>query len=130
MSANNQLPTEFEQHTRAVLEESLTRIDGRVRSRLNQARNAALEEVSKRRRSFWRAPGLVPATGAVAAAALVALVLMQHRGERALPAGDSAPAEDIELLADAEGLDLVENWDDAFYEWAAGQAETAGEASG
>jgi hypothetical protein len=36
-----------------------------------------------------------------------------------------APAvEDLDLLADAEGLDLVEGWDGpGFYEWAADQTD-------
>ena len=42
MSPNEPL-TEFERTARRLLEESVARIDGRTRSRLNQARHAALE---------------------------------------------------------------------------------------
>jgi hypothetical protein len=116
-------PSEFEQHTRAVLEESTTRVDARVRSRLNQARHAALEEITARPRSFWRNPVLMPASGAVAGAVLVAIVLtVRHPPEHALPGGEQSAYEDIELLADTDGLDLIEGWDDgSFYEWAAAQ---------
>jgi hypothetical protein len=124
---------EFEHLARSVLEASVTRVDARVRSRLNQARHAALEEIAARPRSFWRNPALMPATGAVAAAVLVALVLTTRQGtERAQPVSDGGQAayEDIELLADTEGLDLIEGWDDAFYEWAAAQSEDGDGTSG
>jgi predicted HicB family RNase H-like nuclease len=38
----------FEQHARELLDESVTRTSGRVRSRLNQARHAALAEIAAR----------------------------------------------------------------------------------
>jgi len=37
--------------------------------------------------------------------------------------------EDIDLLADSEGLDLVQNGDGSFYEWAAAQTDN-GESEG
>ncbi len=133
MSAEDDLtkPSEFEQRTRGLLEESVTRVDARVRSRLNQARHAALEEIAGRRRSFWRIPVLMPASGAVAAAALVAIILTaHHRGDHPLP-GEQSAYEDIELLADNEGLDLIEGWDEgSFYEWAAAQSEDGDGTSG
>jgi len=71
--ARTQAPTEaiageFEQHARALLEDSVLRLDGRVRSRLNQARHAAIDG------GFAAAPrsggrfSLMPAASAVAAA--------------------------------------------------------------
>ena len=44
----HEMPGEFEQRARALLEDSVQRVDGRIRSRLNQARHAAIEEVTKR----------------------------------------------------------------------------------
>ncbi|MEP7246367.1 MAG: hypothetical protein ABI885_22185 [Gammaproteobacteria bacterium] len=126
-------PTEFERRTQAVLEESVTRVDARVRSRLNQARHAALEEIASRPRSFWRYPVFMPATGALAAAAVVALVLTTHHGaERSFPVSDGGQSayEDIELLADTEGLDLIEGEDNRFYEWAAAQSDDGDGTSG
>jgi hypothetical protein len=123
---NEEMTADFERQTRALLEESVLRIDGRVRSRLNQARHAALEEAS-RRPSLWRRFSLMPAAGAVAAAALIAFVLWPHShpGDSALTEGGHA-AEDLELLADSDALDLVseENDGGAFYEWAADQADS------
>jgi hypothetical protein len=124
---------EFEHHARGVLEATVTRVNARVRSRLNQARHAALEEIAARPPSFWRRPALMPATGAVAAAMLVALILTTRQGgERALPVSDGGQTayEDIEMLADTEGLDLIEGWDSGFYEWAAAQSEDADRTSG
>lgn len=132
MSAEDDLTkaSEFERHTHALLEDGVTRVDARVRSRLNQARHAALEQIAANRRPFWRNPVLMPASGAVAAAALVAIILTtSHRGEH-VP-GEQSAYEDIELLADNEGLDLIEGWDEgSFYEWAAAQSEDADGTSG
>jgi hypothetical protein len=124
MSRDADRPDEFEQHTRRVLEESVTRVNGHVRSRLNQARQAALAEIEARPRSFWRLPAIVPAAGAAAAAAVIAVVLMTHQGERALPGSEGGQTfEDIELLSDNDGLDLIENFDGSFYEWAAAEGD-------
>jgi hypothetical protein len=119
---------EFEQHARALLEDGVLRIDGRIRSRLNQARHAAIEEGS-RRPAFWRRFALMPAAGAVVAAALVAFVLWPHSPQSdSLVAEGSARAgvEDLDLLADGDALDLVSDETDggAFYEWALDQTES------
>jgi anti-sigma-K factor RskA len=119
--------TEFERHTRAVLEASLSRVDGRIRSRLNQARQAAVDEAMRRGRApFWRAFVLMPAVGAVAAALLGVMLLGYLPHHAAEPATD-VRVEDMDLLADADGLDLVQS-DGAFYEWAI--AQTDGSQSG
>ena len=116
----------FERQARALLEDSVLRIDGRVRSRLNQARHAAVEAAS-RRPSYWRRFALMPAASAVAAAVLVAFVLWRpsHQGEPLVTKGGGATVEDLDLLADSDALDLVTDETDggAFYEWAAEQTE-------
>jgi hypothetical protein len=123
MNADPTQTKEFEQRASALLGESVTRVDGRVRSRLNQARQAAVAEIAAGRRSVWRGPALIPTTGAVAAAVLVALLLTAHyRAGRTLSSADGQPFDDIEMLADTEGLDLLED-EGSFYEWAAGQNE-------
>jgi ferric-dicitrate binding protein FerR (iron transport regulator) len=118
---------ELEQRARALLEDSVLRIDGRVRSRLNQARYAAVEEAS-RRPSFWRRFSLMPAASAVAAAALVAFVLWphsRHQGDSIIESGHGT-VEDLDLLADGDALDLVSDETDggAFYEWAVEQSDS------
>jgi hypothetical protein len=128
MSGQGEQLTDFERRSRQALEESVLRIDGRVRSRLNQARQAAVEAASVRRRPlFSRFLTLVPTAGAAAAAVLVTLVLW-HRGPQIELPADSTHLTDLDLLADGEGLDLVQDGDGSgsFYEWAAEQTEAGG----
>ena len=133
MSAQSEELTEFERRSRMMLEESVSRIDGRVRSRLNQARHAAVEAATARRRPlFSRLFTLVPTAGAAAAALMVAMVLWHGGGRPAVVEIPPTPqTQDLDLLADSDGLDLVEDGGDgsgSFYEWAAEQTQT--EASG
>jgi len=125
----DELASEFERRARALLEDSVLRVDGRVRSRLSQARYTAVE-ASSRRPSAWRRFALMPAASAVAAAVLVAFVLWPHSPNDSLLAegsGGRAGVEDLDLLADGDALDLVsdETTDTGqFYEWAADQADS------
>jgi len=129
MSPVNETVTEFERNARVVLERSVSRIDARTRSRLNQARQLAVEAVGARHRAWWRSFAFMPAAGAATAALLLG-VMLWHRESAVLepPLFEThAPTvEDLDLLADAEGLDLVEGWDGpgpGFYEWAAEQTD-------
>jgi ferric-dicitrate binding protein FerR (iron transport regulator) len=117
--------TAFERNARTVLEEAVQRIDARTRSRLNQARQAALAAAQAPRRAWWRSFTLMPAAGAAAAALLVAFMLWhrQPAGELPVLEGPHATAEDVDLLADSEALELVEGGDGSFYEWAASQSD-------
>jgi negative regulator of sigma E activity len=131
MSAQGEQLTDFERRARVALEESVMRIDGRVRSRLNQARHAAVEAAASRRRPlFSRFFTLVPTASAAAAALLVAVFLVHSGPQTGLPTpGNHAQpsVEDLDLLADSDGLDLVEEGGDgsgSFYEWAADQTQT------
>jgi hypothetical protein len=113
----------FEKRTRELLDESAARLDGRTRSRLTQARHAALDRLERPPRLGWRV--LVPA-GAAAAVAMLA-VLMWRPDAPGVPtiAQAESPVEDLELLTDAEAPDFAEAGDDLeFYEWAAGEMET------
>ena len=124
MSPMDEPLTEFERNARVLLEESLSRIDSRTRSRLNQARHAALEAAGARRPAWWRSLTLMPTAGAAAAALLVAVVLW-HRQPSGEPPVLEAPhaAEDMDLLADSEALELLDGWDGPFYEWATAQTD-------
>lgn len=120
--------TELERHARAVLEASLTRVDARIRSRLNQARQAAIERGLRRRRvTFWGTVLLVPTLGAVAAV-LLGVLLLGGAPHRPVESATDLRVEDMDLLADQDGLDLVQS-DGAFYEWAMAQTE-GGSAAG
>jgi hypothetical protein len=125
MSPGEAPVTDFERNARAVLQESVLRIDARTRSRLNQARHAALEAAAAPRRGWWHSFTLLPAAGAAAAALLVAVTLWHRQPAGDLPvlAAQSASVEDMDLLTDSEALDLMEGGDGSFYEWAAAQTE-------
>jgi hypothetical protein len=125
MSGSGQ-PDEFEKRAREALDESVTRVSGHVRSRLNQARQAALAEIGARPRSIWRLPALLPAAGATAAAVLVAMVFIANRGGGGGLAHEGTAYEDIDMLSDMDGLELVENGDGSFYEWAVAASEEGG----
>jgi hypothetical protein len=126
---------EFERQLRTLLEEGVQRVGGRARSRLNQARHAALAQMPQRRRwhlplraAAWAARRLVwmPAAGAVAAAVLVAFVLWPHAPQAAYPAVEASHAtvEDLDLLADRDGMELMQGGGDGqFYEWAMTQTQ-------
>jgi hypothetical protein len=126
--------SDFERQLQAVLEESVQRVGGHVRSRLTQARHAALAEAV--RRSRWQLPLRtlewirlrlwMPAAGAMAAAVLAAFVLWPH-APQTYPGMGASPtsAEDLDLLADREGMDLMQGGDGQFYEWAMAQDEQA-----
>ena len=112
---------QFEHNARAVLEHGLAHVDARVRSRLNQARQAALAQTMRPRRSPWLTWGLMPATGAVAAA-VVALVLLNARPQPVPVAETPASALDVlDLVTDDDALALMQDDDHSFYEWAAAQ---------
>ncbi|MGH8295556.1 MAG: DUF3619 family protein [Steroidobacteraceae bacterium] len=140
MSRDQSGTADFERRLQALLEESVQRVGGRARSRLNQARHAALAQAGQPRQ--WRVPrrlaaGLgrrlswMPAVGAIAGAVLVAFVLWPHT-PHGYPAVDAshASAEDLELLADHDGMGLMQNGDGQFYEWAMAQADKGGQPAG
>lgn len=116
--------TDFENRTRQVLEDSASRLDGRTRSRLTQARHAALAQLEKPARQWWRS--YAPA-GAAAAAAVLVVMIYVRPGAVVEPrvVTSASPVEDMEILADSDAPLFTEDGDDVeFYEWAAGEVET------
>ena len=114
---------EFEKRTKEALEESAGRLAGHTRSRLTQARHAALAQLAQPARHWWRS--YVPA-GAAAAVAVLAVVIWSGRlTDMTQSAQVASPVEDMELLADADAPDFVDDGEDLeFYEWAAGEVES------
>jgi len=114
--------SEFERRARALLIQSAEQLPGAVRSRLTQARYAALAAHAKPQSpiAFRR---WMPA-GAVAGVALALFVVLAPHGAgtRVVMAGPAL--EDIDLLTDSDALPLNsdQDVDDDFYEWAAGEA--------
>jgi hypothetical protein len=133
---------EFERRLRSLLDESADRLDGRVRSRLTRARYAALDSRPTSARTAWSrwAP-----SGALAATLVIAVGVFVNRdlairglsapaGRAPAVASVTTPAEapaapsvdDLELLADNDGIELPNADDYDFYEWAAAQAKSGG----
>jgi hypothetical protein len=119
--------TELERRSRELLLASTAALEARVRSRLTQARHAALAELGTRAGTrLFRVPGAWLPAGAVTAAAVLAVAVWLAQPATG-PAGaslESSPVEDAEILASNDGPDLVA--DDAdFYEWAGTDAAAA-----
>jgi len=114
----------FETRVRELLAAELPRVDSRTRSRLAHARHAAVSAASRGRSPLasLRSRAFVPAAGAVAAAVALAIILWTVRPTHFGIGADSSVAafEDVSLLSDNDGLDMVDA-DASFYEWVAGQ---------
>jgi hypothetical protein len=136
--ATTLLQSGLEVRSRRVLEEGLSRIDARTRSRLNQARQAALAAAVARPSLLarWLGPlthgALMPATGAAAAAVLVAIFMLSGGRQLTTAVADNpANALDVlDLVTDDDAMHLMEDNDSSFYEWAAAQSDNAGQGAG
>lgn len=119
--------TELERRTRERLLDSAEHLDGHARSRLTQARHAALAELRQSR--TFRSPGYWLPAGALAGAAMLAVVVwVGQPGAPGAPvlAADAGGIEDLAILASTDGPELYAD-DPEFYEWAGSTA--AGEAT-
>jgi hypothetical protein len=119
--------TEFERRTQVALRDSVDNLDAAIRSRLTQARYAALAQHETR--SSWFGLRSFAPLGAVAASVFVALLLVNRPGaESSVNESASSALFDIELLADADAYELSQETDLEFVEWAAtmGDADQAG----
>jgi hypothetical protein len=114
----------FERNTKRVFDESVAGLDAATRSRLTRARHRALEELKSKRSYGWRFT-LVPA-GTLAAAALVALLVIQT-GPPEPPPADSLG--DLEILLAEEDLEMLDE-DLDFYGWLEEQPEFANAGDG
>jgi hypothetical protein len=111
--------TENERRAREIFDASVEGLDAEMRSRLNRARQMAVAQVERGRRSPWRA--WWPAAAA-ASVALLAVVLWRMPGEGVDPTARTAEpapaAEVVELLATGEDVDVASE-DPEFYTWLA-----------
>jgi len=114
----------FEARVRELLAAGLPRVDSPARSRLTQARYAAVSAALRGGSPLatLRSRAFVPVAGAVAAAMALAIILWIVRPTHLGIGADSSVTafEDVSLLSDNDGLDMVDA-DASFYEWAAGQ---------
>jgi hypothetical protein len=115
----------FEDRSCALFQESVDGLDMRVRSRLTQARHAALEAAAANGRSwFFRIRVWTPAAGVTAAALLgVALWLGVPAIQHGMSGADSQPSlEDLDLVASSDegsgdAMEMLQN-DIEFYDYA------------
>jgi hypothetical protein len=118
--------SDFERRTRELLHESVAQLDASTRSRLTQARFAAVETARRRRGAVsplaaWR--GWMPLGGA--AAAVLAVLVWSGGWERGVSpdrpfgAQDAAqvgsPFDDLDLIAADESMEMMEELE--FYAW-------------
>ena len=124
---NSAVPADsFEERTRALFHDSVESVDFATRSRLTQARHAALEAAAAGRRRPWfaRLGFLTPAAG-VTAAAVVGVFLWAGSplGHHAATVADGQPnLEDLEIVASSDegsgdAMDMLQD-DIDFYDWA------------
>jgi hypothetical protein len=128
---SDELDSPFERRSRQLFEDSVGNVDMRVRSRLNQARHAALDAAARPRATFFGLP-LAASAGGVCAAALLGIALWVGvpAGHHAPGASDAAASfEDLDIVAATEecsGDTLEMLQDDAdFYDWAADKSASS-----
>jgi hypothetical protein len=125
MTTNNGDLERFAQRAGEVLRASAENVDAAARSRLAQARAAAVERAAAPRQ--WLSLRYLAPAGALASAALVALLLVTPgRTPDEVNASVPAALQDLELLADADAWELSQEADLEFIEWAAAMAEMEG----
>lgn len=112
---------QLEKRAQELFAESTAGIDGPTRSRLTRAR---AEAIAAARKPHWLAPSRLLqvglGAGAVAAAALVAVVLLQSPAPD-VPIAATAALDDLEILLDEDELELYEELE--FYAWLLEQPE-------
>jgi len=121
MNVSNE-PDEFEKRAAALLRASVDGMDGATRARLAHARAAALEPATRAR--HWLDLRYLAPAGATAVAVLATVLVLNHGKPDALVnEGAGIALYDMDLLADADALDIAEETDLDFIEWAAAQGE-------
>ena len=103
----------LEQRSRELFNDSVASLDANTLSRLNRARQTALDAARKNRMVMpnW----LLPA-GSLAALALVAMITFQyiHTPSHDEVTAQTSAMEDMEIMASSDDLDLLQNVD--FYD--------------
>ncbi len=133
---SDQSQESFEERSRALFHDSVDGLDFALRSRLTQARKAAVEAASARRQPwFFRLGVWTPAAGVTAAAVLGAFLwLGSPLGQHAATVADGQPnLEDLDIVASSEGsgdtMDMLQD-DIDFYDWADKAANSGSSTSG
>ena len=116
---------QIEERSRTLFHDSVEGLDYALRSRLTQARHAAIDSAVKtRRRPWFTRIGVLAPTGVTAAAVLGAVLwLGSPLAQHAVTVADGQPnLEDLELVASSDegsgdAMDMLQD-DIDFYDWA------------
>jgi len=119
--------SEFERSAKRAFDASVREIDGATRARLVQARERALDAARAPKLGLGWNWSLAPG-GALAAAALVAVLLIAHR-QGPTDLGTPLAAGDLEILLGQEDLAMLDD-DIEFYSWLEDQPEITPGANG
>ena len=111
---DNSAHKDLETLAQAAFSASLDSIDGRTRSKLTQARHAAVAELRKSRERLWQRAAL--GLAGLSAAMLAVWIAI---GQWTSPTPGEVPLDDLDLVANAPNLELLE--DVEFYVWVAHQ---------
>jgi hypothetical protein len=111
----------FEERTKQTFDASVAGLDAATRSRLNRARQRALEELAAPRSRGWQW-SLVPVGALAAAAAIAWLVVWQQPPPAADPGLQVATLGDLEILLGEEDIEMLDEEID-FYGWLEEQPE-------
>jgi hypothetical protein len=127
---NEQFPDSFEKRAQALFHESVHGLDFALRSRLTQARQAAVEAASTTRAAWFSRIAVLAPAGVTAAAILGAFLWFgSPLSQRAVTVADGrSNFEDMELVASADessgdAMDMLQD-DIEFYDWAEKAANT------
>jgi hypothetical protein len=121
MNHDNEL-SPLEQRARALLRDSAHSLDGATRSRIAQARSAAIAQRDARP-GWFSFRYLAPAAGVVATAVLVTVLITGSQDISGVNDPVGSALYDLELLADADAFELSQETDLEFIEWAASMGE-------
>ena len=118
-------PDSFEERAKVLFHDSVDGLDFALRSRLTQARHAAIEAASASRRPWFARIGvLTPAAGVTAAAVLGAFLwLGSPSAQHPVTVADGQSSlEDLEIVASldegsGDAMDMLQD-DIEFYDWA------------
>jgi len=123
---------EIPERARELFAESVAGLDGHTRSRLSQARAAAVAAAGERRAISWFAPRrtgspwlafspLLPGGIAAGLVALVVLAVAVRAPEAPVASATPVVLNDLDLLLEGENLDFFEDLE--FYAWLLEQPE-------
>jgi hypothetical protein len=112
MSSDDDKQQGFERRSRELLSESSEQLDAHIRSKLTQARFAAVEEARKRRGlGTWR---IWMPLGGLTAAALAVLIWNGALQDPQVTQAQN-PLDDLDIIAADENLEMMEEVE--FYAW-------------